>query len=391
MATKAPTDYPSGSGNNQNVIDYVYEGELNRVPPDQAGAAAATAFLTGGGTVAQFRQAIATSPEAQAKIAGDYASILGRAPDAAGAQAFTQFLATADLNALYTTVYVSTIEISFPIYYPTIAFLLAHSPEGQADITAIYQAELGRAPDASGALAFTQALAGGDTTLAAIRSSIALSPEAQRDITQAYITELGRAPDMPGLLGNTVYLATGGTLAGLHAAFANSPEVVSDIDNAYTASGHLYGAPAVAVSAGRSELQSGIPFADLKAELGQLAGGPAPVDPAIVQITPDAVYVTDGASFAYSLLNNDALFSTKSIATVQVAFSAGGTATITGFNPVSDSLQFQSYQENSAGSITTSASGNNAVLTPNGGGSVTLVGVSAASLHASNFQFVAPS
>jgi S-layer protein len=110
------------------------------------------------------------------------------------------------------------------------------SPEAQQSvvpIVEIYQAELGRAPDAAGLAAWVGAE--GTMSLAQIAAAIANSTESQAlygvstDVNTAFLTALyqtvlGRAPDTAGL---DAWLNSGETRAQIEYAFATSAEAVA--------------------------------------------------------------------------------------------------------------------------------------------------------------------
>jgi hypothetical protein len=90
-------------------------------------------------------------------------------------------------------------------------------------VAALYEAVLGRAPDAGGLEYYTNAINNG-ASAADVRASLAYSPEAQSLIENVYKTDLGRAADAGGKQFYTERLATGGLLSDVKASVQDSPE-----------------------------------------------------------------------------------------------------------------------------------------------------------------------
>jgi hypothetical protein len=114
------------------------------------------------------------------EIAAAYEAVLGRAPDAAGAE----YWASTGLSAT------------------DIAKALSTSAEAKANVSQIFQQQLGREAEQSAVDFYTQALAGGQSA-ADISKSIAQSKEGQKMDKQAaasaYRQALGRNPEPEGL------------------------------------------------------------------------------------------------------------------------------------------------------------------------------------------------
>jgi hypothetical protein len=186
----------------------------------------------GDGTTAVFDPS--GNAEAVARI---YLAAYGQAPDLAGLLAYTQ---QADAG----TVSLAQIAAAAPV---SAQFLAAGTLTDAQFVTKLYQNADGRAPDAGGLAAYTQALASGQTR-GQVLLAIAESPEARvhsqsvagnandATITRLYEAIDARAPDASGLAGYASALDTGQSVAQIAAAMLASPEYAG-----------RFGAPANAV------------------------------------------------------------------------------------------------------------------------------------------------
>jgi hypothetical protein len=171
-------------------VTEIYREVLAR-NPDPAGLSTYTQEVANGTSIAQVRQMIALSPEAQNDLNGLYHQIFDRAIDPSGDGTYTSFLANGgSLNA---------VEV-----------MLAQSPETQNNLNQIYQQVLGRNIDPSGLNTYETALAGG-TSLDQAQGLIAHSAEAVADLTSLFDGIVGRAPGIAELLGMEDHLATPGS------------------------------------------------------------------------------------------------------------------------------------------------------------------------------------
>lgn len=177
----------------------------------------------GDGTTAVFD----ASGNAEA-IARIYLAAYGQAPDLAGLLAYTQ---QADAG----TVSLAQIAAAAPI---SAQFLAAGTLTDAQFVTKLYQDADGRAPDAGGLAAYTQALAAGQTR-GQVLLAIAESPEARvhsqsvagnandATITRLYEAIDARAPDPGGLAAYGAALDAGQSVAQIAAAMLASPEYAS--------------------------------------------------------------------------------------------------------------------------------------------------------------------
>jgi hypothetical protein len=190
ITTVPPTPAPNPPDPTTAEVTEIYREVLAR-NPDPAGLSTYTQEVANGTSIAQVRQMIALSPEAQNDLNGLYHQIFDRAIDPSGDGTYTSFLANGgSLNA---------VEV-----------MLAQSPETQNNLNQIYQQVLGRNIDPSGLNTYETALAGG-TSLDQAQGLIAHSAEAVADLTSLFDGIVGRAPGIAELLGMEDHLATPGS------------------------------------------------------------------------------------------------------------------------------------------------------------------------------------
>jgi hypothetical protein len=165
-----------------------------------------------------------------------YEGLLGRSGDPAGLEANAAQLQSAGMAALATD-FLGSAE--FQALHPGVASL-----SNGNFVVFLYQSFLGRAPDAGGFTAFTNALNAG-ASRGSVAAAIANSAEAKADfqsatdgvwvpsaagglITELYHTALDRAPDLGGLAAFKTALQDGATLLQLAQAITASPEFAAD-------------------------------------------------------------------------------------------------------------------------------------------------------------------
>ena len=132
-----------------------------------------------------------------------------------------------------------------------LARALADSPEGAANVSALYQQILGRGLTSvsSSEIASGQAYLAQDKTngLAGLRASMASSAEAQADIKAVYQNVLGRAASGGEVTSAEAALTNGATLAQFYTSAAAAPELTANLTQVYT--GGFGTAPSAAVLA----------------------------------------------------------------------------------------------------------------------------------------------
>lgn len=102
----------------------------------------------------------------------------------------------------------------------------------QTQVYQVFEAELGRAPDAGGLSTWSQLLASG-VPPATLQADLATSAEAQGDINNIYMQIFGRPVDASGLAVWDARLAATGSLASVRTGIADSGEAQNDIDAIY--------------------------------------------------------------------------------------------------------------------------------------------------------------
>ncbi|MEH2461855.1 DUF4214 domain-containing protein [Nostoc sp.] len=187
----------------RTLITDLYRDILGRAP-DAAGIQGWTDALGRNFTLPQIRNAFGHSDEARGLITGLYRDILGRVPDPGGIQTW--------LDALGRDWVLPQIRNAF-----------GHSDEAKRLITGLYRDILGRVPDPGGMQTWTDAL-GRDSTLAQLRNGFGHSDEAKGLITGLYRDILGRVPDAGGLQIWLDALGRDLTLAQVRSNFINSDE-----------------------------------------------------------------------------------------------------------------------------------------------------------------------
>lgn len=170
-------------------VSKAYLDLLDR-PVDQSGLRYWYAVVRGEGRPAFARRMVYAYPScewARTVVAGYYRDILGRAPDGAGSEAWTADICT----HRRTAVQVAAFFYGLPEYYTS------HGGTPETYVDAVYQAIMGRAPDAGGR-AFWSSLVRqrGSTAVAAILYQ-QQEPREYR-VTGQYLYLLGRQPDPGG-------------------------------------------------------------------------------------------------------------------------------------------------------------------------------------------------
>ena len=290
---------------------------------------------------------------------------------------------------------------------------LVGSPEAAADLSNIYEAVLGRAPDPTGLADFEQYLASGGS-LAGVEASVANSPEAAADLSNIYQAEPGRAPDPAGLADFEQYLASGGSLAGVEASVANSPEAAADLSSIYEAELGQATDPGVLANY-QQYLATGGSLVGVVASVG---GSSGVKNPLAVLTTKALGQAPTAGQLAFGQLQLDAgqSLAVVSAQTVQLASSptfvpsTGGQVTgpmsgtgvfefgpgtfgqneVTNFDPSRDLLQLSQTQFGNFAAVQAAEQPTAAglLITCNTTNSILLDGVTAAQLTAANVTFV---
>ena len=159
-----------------------------------------------------------------------------------------------------------------------LARALADSPEGAANVSALYQQILGRGLTSvsSSEIASGQAYLAQDKTngLAGLRASMASSAEAQADIKAVYQNVLGRAASGGEVTSAEAALTNGATLAQFYTSAAAAPELAANLTAAYK--GTFGTAPsASALSFLRQQIVSGATFSNVGSALSSQAAHPS--------------------------------------------------------------------------------------------------------------------
>lgn len=224
----------------------LYRATLDR-DPDVGGLNRWVGELGDGtSTLRQAAAGFTGSPEFQRDYGGAsdadfitllYQNVLGRAPDAQGLAAWTGRLASGQMDR-------AQIVIGFSQSDEFIAATLADAARFGADsldqsfadeVFRLYQAVLGRAPDAQGFEAWTGRLGDG-LPFATVVAGFTQSPEFQRDygdasqadfVTLLYQNVLGRDPEAAGLAAWTGRLAAGMSRETVVEGFVGSPEFIA--------------------------------------------------------------------------------------------------------------------------------------------------------------------
>ena len=330
-------------------------------------------------TVQTIYQAVLNRAPGLAEIAGDAAALnAGLSALALQVAAATSGEAQSDISARYNAVLGRAADAvgmagweitlakgaaSMSAVQPT----LAASGEAAGDIGMIYQNVLGRVADAGGVAAYQGALGQSGGSLSAVQASLATSREAVADIGAIYQQVLGRTADAAGL-GNweTVLSQSGGMMAAVRNDLVLSSEGVNKLTAALaTMEGH---APSAAdITAGQVELGSGLSLTDLSTQNLMLASGPT-----FINGTGGTLKATAGVDV--------------------FVFGPGnfGVNTITGFSATKDILEFSRTQFANVAAVqaaeTSTASGVQIALSASN--SVSLQGFAASGLVNANLRFV---
>jgi uncharacterized protein YkwD len=224
------------------LIWRLYQAVFDRAPDTQGQAHWTEGLVTGAETPASIARAFAASREF-ANTYGTlddagfvtllYQNVLDRAPDAAGLTEWLGRLAAGADRAGVTLGFADSREFSTRSEAQATAFAQGRSPGAWADdVFRLYQATLGRAPDAAGFLDWLGRLGDGAPFLTAVAGftgsrEFANTYGALDDagfVTLLYQNVLDRAPDAAGLAAWTDRLATGTTRAEVVQGFAQSRE-----------------------------------------------------------------------------------------------------------------------------------------------------------------------
>jgi hypothetical protein len=326
---------------------------------------------------------------------------------------------------------------------------LANSGEAAGDISTLYQQVLGRTAP-SGDVSFWQGQLAAGTSLAGVRSQLAHSGESQGHLTTAYQAAYGTAPSQNALGWLENQLATGAaTLAQIQSTVQNpliidtvanqgttdrstdqpfAVAIVSDPQTGQTetaiitltnaggtatdANGTLSGSGLTHTGAGSYTLSNSTP-AGLTTALEALVFTPTPGEVSIGQsvttnlslaVANNALTGTDGTTsitalavgapatlnFMYGSIGSDAFTATASADVFGENLNPLGTDVITGFSLAQDMVQVSvaQFANFAAVQAALTSSGGSAVLHLDSSNSVTLTGVTVASLQAANFRFV---
>jgi hypothetical protein len=209
---------PSASDPITGQVNEVYREVLGR-DADPSGISTYTAMLTSGRSVAEVRQIVAQSPEAQGYLNGLYHQVFDRDIDPSGQSTYTTQLADGwNLNTVEQTI--------------------AQSPEAQEHLNQIYLQVLGRDADPGGLHTYQSFLANG-TSLDQVRGIVAHSAESANDLANLFDGLVGREPGIAELLGMEEQLTTPGTAQNsLESALASSgwaggySLIIPDVGNA---------------------------------------------------------------------------------------------------------------------------------------------------------------
>jgi hypothetical protein len=191
----------------------LYSSVLGRAPDAEGLAYFTNAVNSGAGTLADVRQALATSPEAQTAIENIYQSSLSRAPDVEGRQYFTDALASGGLLSDVQRDIQASSEAqgllpakppAAPIVKPPV---LPVRPGAAADnssqVNALFQKVFGRAADPEGLAYWGNLLAQG-TSLADIEAGLRGSAEFQAPAAQQFQQGIRTVPFGSQLMGGNV-------------------------------------------------------------------------------------------------------------------------------------------------------------------------------------------
>jgi hypothetical protein len=205
-----PPDPPSNAG----FVQQLYQDLLGR-PAEDAGLTFWSGLLDQGFPRAQVVAGVLSSLEYRIRVVqGLYQQLLHRAADANGLQTFTTLLGQNGSVEQVEALIVGSDE-----YFQTRA-----GATTAGFLAALYQDGLGRAPDATGAAAFTPALAGGAGRVQ-VAAAVFASTEYRQDLVSAsYRDFLQRPADESGLAGFVAALGQGAEDADILTAILSSPE-----------------------------------------------------------------------------------------------------------------------------------------------------------------------
>jgi hypothetical protein len=223
----------------------VYEATLGR-GPDPVGLANWVHALNNGATLQSVVNGFVGSNEFQA-LYGNldntgfvtllYQNVLHRAPDQAGLTSWLNFLAAGHSRAEVVTGFSESQEDIGALAAPVQAGLWIEDPAA-AQIARMYDAVLGRIPDAAGLANWTHNLETGGASLLDVANGFTGSAEFQANyghlsntgfVTLLYQNVLHRAPDAAGL-NNWVGLLNGGeTRAQVVVGFSESNEHIANL------------------------------------------------------------------------------------------------------------------------------------------------------------------
>jgi len=224
----------------------IYQAALGRVPDGPGQAAWASHLADGTRTLDTVAAGFVGSAEFarvygaldnRAFVALLYDNVLERAPDAAGLTGWTGLLAGGTSRAEVVLGFSQSAEFTLRTQAAASAFTQARNEAGWVDdVYRLYQATLGRAPDATGFSNWTGFLADGTRTLDTVAAGFVGSTEFARFygaldnrafVALLYDNVLERAPDATGLTAWTGLLAGGTSRAEVVLGFSQSAEFVN--------------------------------------------------------------------------------------------------------------------------------------------------------------------
>ncbi|KQU88738.1 hypothetical protein ASC78_23865 [Variovorax sp. Root318D1] len=163
-----------------------------------------------------------------------YQNVLHRAPDANGLSNWVNSLDAGNSRASVLLGFSQSSEFKTTTAFEQGIFLTSYTNEHEGTVFRLYQAALGRAPDANGFNGWTKVLDDHRSTIVEVAQSFVNSSEFRTKygnldntqfVTQLYANVLGRAPDAEGLAGWVGVLNAGSSRAQVLEGFAESGEL----------------------------------------------------------------------------------------------------------------------------------------------------------------------
>lgn len=230
----------------------LYQAVLDRTPDTISHARWVERLLEGEGELIDLAKAFVNSPEFQTRFADVdtseefvtllYNNVLGRDPDATGLANFTNALNSgARTEAQVVLAFSESTEYQNSTRIVTNLYAEARDAAAWSDdVFRMYQATLGRAPDAGGFLNWTEQLGNGNTLINALTGFVNSAEFQQRFgtelssedfVTLLYDNVLERSPDPMGLAGWVDNLDNNGfSRAQVVNGFSQSPEFIARTD-----------------------------------------------------------------------------------------------------------------------------------------------------------------